>query len=874
MSGWFVDSLAINGRSCCGTNFVVPPLIEPTSAALLSEACAPTNAAPDPGEVVNYNFVLRNIGLSNATNVMATLLATNGVSSPSAPKNYGALNAGAPGVTNSFSFTASGTCGETIMPTFLLQDGAQNLGTVVFALPLGRFTTNFSESFDGVSAPALPASWTTSGSGSQSPWSTTAGSADSAPNSIFSADASSVGINQLITPPIIVPATALQLSFRHSYDLEASSGASAYDGGVLEIKIGAGPFTDIITAGGTFLEGAYSHTISSSYSNALAGSRCWSGSSSGFMTSTVLLPSAASGQTIQFRWRCSTDSSVGAPGWSLDSVLLLARVCCGEITAPVANFSATPTLGGKPLTVTFTDTSSGTISNRFWNFGNGGTTNTSLSSVAFTYNNGGTNSVTLTVIGPLGTNTLTRTNYIVVTNALPLLVSNSFALVAETCTNTAIDPGETVTMNFGLKNIGAAPTSNLVATLLTSGGITSPSAPQNYGTLATNTSTAKAFTFIPTGTCGTTNTATLQLQDGSLNLGTVSFRLVLGQPGGLAFSQNFDTVTAPALPAGWTTATASSGIAWVTSTTQSDSGVNSIFSPSIDGIGLAELVTPVILLPNGASQLSFHHRYDMEAGFDGGVLELKIGNGAFASITNGGGAFVANGYDSIISSTTGNPLAGQYAWSGASSGFVTTTINLPPAAWGQNVQLRWRIGSDESFANMGWYVDTILISGFQCCANPPYIITQPQSQIVPLGTNASFNVTAGGTAPLSYQWRFNGTNLYGATTSSLSRSNVQSADLGPYLVVITNSLGSVTSSVASLSVANNRPTLLWPHLSNGNFGFVISGNAGDNYVVEGSTNLSNWASIITLSNATGQVPFTESNVWVYPGRAYRARLIP
>ena len=60
----------------------------------------------------------------------------------------------------------------------------------------------------------------------------------------------------------------------------------------------------------------------------------------------------------------------------------------------------------------------------------------------------------------------------------PVIVSNSFTLVAEICTNGVVDPGETVTVNFGLTNTGTADTTNLVATLLATGGIVSPSGPQ------------------------------------------------------------------------------------------------------------------------------------------------------------------------------------------------------------------------------------------------------------------------------------------------------------------------------------------------------------------------------------------------------------
>jgi hypothetical protein len=87
----------------------------------------------------------------------------------------------------------------------------------------------------------------------------------------------------------------------------------------------------------------------------------------------------------------------------------------------------------------------------------------------------------------------------------PSIVSNSFVLMVESCPNGAVDPAETVTVNFGLKNIGTARTTNLVATLLPTGGILSPSAPRTYGVLSTNgTAVVQPFTFIATENCGVT----------------------------------------------------------------------------------------------------------------------------------------------------------------------------------------------------------------------------------------------------------------------------------------------------------------------------------------------------------------------------------
>jgi hypothetical protein len=88
------------------------------------------------------------------------------------------------------------------------------------------------------------------------------------------------------------------------------------------------------------------------------------------------------------------------------------------------------------------------------------------------------------------------------------------------------------------------------------------------------------------------------------------------------------------------------------------------------------------------------------------------------------------------------------------------------------------------------------------CYTPsaPLIVTQPNSVTVTVNGTASFNVTAQGTAPLFYQWRCNGTNLTGANGASLILSNVPPAFAGNYSVVVSNFVGTATSSNATLTV--------------------------------------------------------------------------
>lgn len=83
----------------------------------------------------------------------------------------------------------------------------------------------------------------------------------------------------------------------------------------------------------------------------------------------------------------------------------------------------------------------------------------------------------------------------------------------------------------------------------------------------------------------------------------------------------------------------------------------------------------------------------------------------------------------------------------------------------------------------------------------PSIATQPQDQTVTVGSSATFTVVASGTAPLSYQWYFNtNTSLQDATNATLTLNNVSTNDASGYSVVVTNTLGSVTSVVATLTV--------------------------------------------------------------------------
>lgn len=115
------------------------------------------------------------------------------------------------------------------------------------------------------------------------------------------------------------------------------------------------------------------------------------------------------------------------------------------------------------------------------------------------------------------------------------------------------------------------------------------------------------------------------------------------------------------------------------------------------------------------------------------------------------------------------------------------------------------------------------------------ISVQPSGRVVIQGSNTTFTVSVLGVTPMTYQWRFNGTNISGATGASLVLTNIQPSAAGLYSVVIGNSSGQVTSFDAALTVIG-APTIAVQPVSqtvfagdNVLFGVVVSGTGPFGY---------------------------------------------
>lgn len=165
--------------------------------------------------------------------------------------------------------------------------------------------------------------------------------------------------------------------------------------------------------------------------------------------------------------------------------------------------------------------------------------------------------------------------------------------------------------------------------------------------------------------------------------------------------------------------------------------------------------------------------------------------------------------------------------------------------------------------------------------SPPVIGTQPQSQSVLVGSTVVFTVSVGGTPPFGYQWRKNGVPIAGATTAEFLIGLVQPTDIGGYDVVITNSLNTVTSFVASLTVtgsSQNNCAMAAPSgliswwtgdgtandrvgTNNGTFQNEPTYSIGEVGAAFSLNGINNYVSIPALYLNTSALTFT---AWIYP----------
>ena len=276
----------------------------------------------------------------------------------------------------------------------------------------------------------------------------------------------------------------------------------------------------------------------------------------------------------------------------------------------------------------------------------------------------------------------------------------------------------------------------------------------------------------------------------------------------------------------------------------------------------------------------------------GGTIPMTLGGGTFqtagsseqlgtlklsanSQIDLGASASVLRFAASSGVAWTGSTILTVTNWNGSLSGGGSEQLIFGSSSSaltaGQVSQIR--------FANppgfpAGTYSATIMSSGEVVpLTSPPQITAQPADTGVIVGNTASLTVGASGTPAPAYQWSFNGTNLSGATTTTLLLTNVTPGQAGSYSVVVTNAAGSTNSAIARLSVyATAAPTLSGAvQLSNGWFQCSVAGVPGYNYSVWASTNLTDWTPLQTNASP---FTFTDTAAGDFLLRFYRAQYAP
>jgi hypothetical protein len=160
--------------------------------------------------------------------------------------------------------------------------------------------------------------WTSSGTGNT--WAQSNQRVNSGSFSWKAVDPTTVSDQRLVSPPIDLPSdlTPLTLQFFQYRDIEDATAATCWDAGLLEISTNAGSsWTQI--PGADILADPYTGTVNAGTSqNPLAGLQAWCNLQD--WTKTIVDLADYAGETVQFRFRLGSDSSVGAEGWYIDDV--------------------------------------------------------------------------------------------------------------------------------------------------------------------------------------------------------------------------------------------------------------------------------------------------------------------------------------------------------------------------------------------------------------------------------------------------------------------------------------------------------------------------------------------------------------------------
>ncbi len=320
------------GLEVVGAAPTAPTLLTPANGALNVPAAPTFTWNPVAGASTYSIQVATDAGF---TNVVAS---ATGLANPTWTSNV-TLNTS---TTHYWRVWADNACGvgaysATWNFTTVAAPGDCSPGTT----PNILYTTGFESGAGG---------WTSSGTGNT--WAIAATNPHSGASHFHANDPATVSDQRLVSPAIVLPTgeNPVVLKFWHVPNLEPSGATACFDGGILEVSSDGGAnWTQVPAA--NLLAGGYRGAVSGSFSNPLAGLQAWCGTTS--YMQTIADVSSYAGQTVQFRYRLGSDTSVSAPGWDLDDVTVQScqtptAVTLSSVEATTSQSPAAP-LAGLPL---------------------------------------------------------------------------------------------------------------------------------------------------------------------------------------------------------------------------------------------------------------------------------------------------------------------------------------------------------------------------------------------------------------------------------------------------------------------------------------------------------------------------------------------
>jgi len=229
-----------------------------------------------------------------------------------------------------------------------------------------------------------------------------------------------------------------------------------------------------------------------------------------------------------------------------------------------------------------------------------------------------------------------------------------------------------------------------------------------------------------------------------------------------------------ALPAGWSTAGSSGTVTWVASTAEAYNDSHSMFAQNIAGVTDQRLATPQVSLPGDALALflNFQNWQSVESSgsgcFDGGLLEISTDGGAsWAQVPQS--EILVRDYDGTISTSYSNPLGGSSGWCGDPRDFWER-YSVDLSSWaGQNVQFRFRFGTDTSVSRVGWHIDEVRVRS--CTAGEPEYsiggtVTGLEGSGLVLQNNSGDDLPITSDGPFVFATLMNGGSSYSVTVAS------------------------------------------------------------------------------------------------------------